>query len=153
MERGRVKRMNDQKLKAGRSQRAVPGSRAQETTVMTREFLKGRMKGDSNSEDEKMRAENGRIKGDLKERTKQFALNIIALYSQLPKRREAQVLGDQLLRSGTSVGAHFWEAQRAKSNPDFISKIEGGMQELEETAYWLELLEGARCAGEINWSL
>jgi four helix bundle protein len=51
---------------------------------------------------------------------------------------------DQLLRSGTSVGAHFREAQRAKSNPDFISKIEGGMQELEETAYWLELLEGAR---------
>jgi hypothetical protein len=45
------------------------------------------MKEDSNSEDEKMRAENGRIKGDLKERTKQFALNIIALYSQLPKRR------------------------------------------------------------------
>jgi four helix bundle protein len=56
-------------------------------------------------------------------------------------------LGDQLLRSGTSVGAHFREAQRAKSNPDFISKIEGGMQELEETAYWLELLEGARLCG------
>ena len=91
-----------------------------------------------------MRAENGRIKGDLKERTKEFALNIIGLYSQLPKRREAQVLGDQLLRSGTSVGAHFREAQRAKSNPDFINKIEGGMQELEETAYWLELLEGSR---------
>jgi four helix bundle protein len=81
-----------------------------------------------------MKSENGRIKGDLKERTKEFALNIIGLYSQLPKRREAQVLGDQLLRSGTSVGAHFREAQRAKSNPDFISKIEGGMQELEETA-------------------
>jgi four helix bundle protein len=59
----------------------------------------------------------------------------------LPKRREAQVMGDQVLRSGTSVGAHFREAQRAKSNADFISKIEGGMQELEETVYWLELLE------------
>ena len=91
-----------------------------------------------------MRGENGRIKGNLNERTKQFALNIVALYSQLPKKREAQVLGDQLLRSGTSVGAHFREAQRAKSSPDFISKIEGGMQELEETAYWLELLDGAR---------
>jgi four helix bundle protein len=45
------------------------------------------------------------------------------------------------------VGAHFREAQRAKSNPDFISKLEGGMQELEETAYWLELLEGARFCG------
>ena len=51
----------------------------------------GRMKGDSNVKDENMRAENGRIKGDLKERTKEFALNIIGLYSQLPKRREAQV--------------------------------------------------------------
>jgi hypothetical protein len=70
------------------------------------------MKSESGSKDEKLSAENGRIKGDLKERTKEFALNIIALYSQLPKRREAQVVGDQLLRSGTSVGAHFREAQR-----------------------------------------
>jgi four helix bundle protein len=45
-----------------------------------------------------------------------------------------------VLRSGTSVGAHYREAQRAKSNPDFISKLEGGLQELEETGYWLELL-------------
>ena len=74
-----------------------------------------------------MKTENGRTKGDLKERTKAFALNIIGLYSRLPKRREAQVLGDQVLRSGTSVGAHFREAQRAKSNLDFISKVEGGM--------------------------
>jgi four helix bundle protein len=88
---------------------------------------------------------DGRMKGDLNDRTKDFALSIISLYSQLPKgRREAQVLGDQLLRSGTSVGAHFREAQRAKSKPDFINKMEGGMQELEETIYWLELLEGAR---------
>ena len=94
-----------------------------------------------------MKAENGRTKGDLKYRTKEFALNIIELYSYLSRRRAAQVIGDQLLRSGTSVGAHFREAQRAKSSPDFISKIEGGMQELEETAYWLELLEGARFCG------
>jgi four helix bundle protein len=94
-----------------------------------------------------MKSENGRIKGDLKYRTKKFALNIIELYSSLPRRRAALVIGDQLLRSGTSVGAHFREAQRAKSNPDFISKLEGGMQELEETAYWLELLEGARFCG------
>ena len=91
-----------------------------------------------------MRPHNSRIKGDLSERTKQFALNIIDLYSLLPRRRVAQVLGDQMLRSGTSVGAHVREAQGAKSNPDFISKIEGSMQELEETTYWLELLEGAK---------
>ena len=87
-----------------------------------------------------MNIENGRIKGDLKERTKRFALNTIGLYSILPKRREAQVIGDQMLRSGTSVGAHFREAQRAKSIADFISKMEGALQELDETAYWLEVL-------------
>jgi hypothetical protein len=53
---------------------------------------------------EDVESENGRIKGDLNERTKEFALNVISLYSQLPKGiREAQVIGDQLLRSGTSV--------------------------------------------------
>ena len=50
------------------------------------------------------------------------------------------ILGTQILKSGTSVGAHYREAQRAKSNADFISKIEGALQELDETAYWLELL-------------
>jgi four helix bundle protein len=77
---------------------------------------------------------------DLRTRTKDFALTIIRLYATLPKRTEAQILGRQILRSGTSVGAHYREAQRAKSNADFISKIEGGLQELEETHYWLELL-------------
>jgi four helix bundle protein len=73
-------------------------------------------------------------------RTKDFALAIIRLYATLPKKTEAQILGRQILRSGTSVGAHYREAQRAKSNADFISKIEGGLQEIEETCYWLELL-------------
>lgn len=77
---------------------------------------------------------------DLKERTKQFALRVIRLYSSLPKTTEAQVLGKQILRSATSVGAHYREAQRAKSDADFINKMEGGLQELEETGYWLELL-------------
>ncbi len=77
---------------------------------------------------------------DLKTRTKNFALAVIRMYVALPKRTEAQVLGSQVLRSGTSVGAHYREAQRAESDADFISKIEGGLQELEETDYWLELL-------------
>ena len=78
---------------------------------------------------------------DLRKRTREFALRIIKLYAALPKAVEAQVLGKQVLRSGTSVGAHYREACRAKSNADFISKIEGGLQELDETLYWLELLE------------
>ncbi len=78
--------------------------------------------------------------GDLNHRTRRFALAIIALYGSLPKSTVPYVLGRQLLRSGTSVGAHYRESQRAKSNADFISKIEGALQELEETGYWLELL-------------
>lgn len=77
---------------------------------------------------------------DLRLRTRAFALRIIRLYSSLPKTTEAQVMGKQLLRSGTSVGAHYVEAIRARSVAEFVSKIEGGLQELEETIYWLQLL-------------
>ena len=72
---------------------------------------------------------------DLKTRTKDFALRVIRCYTALPKSTEAQVIGRQLLRSGTSVGAHYREAQRSRSNAEFISKIEGGLQELEEAMY------------------
>jgi four helix bundle protein len=58
----------------------------------------------------------------------------------LPSRAVGKVLGLQVLKAGTSVGAHYREAQRAKSNADFISKIERALQELDETGYWLELL-------------
>lgn len=77
---------------------------------------------------------------DLRVRTKKLAIRIIRLYCALPKTTEAQVVGRQLLRSGTSVGAHYREATRARSTAEFISKIEGGLQELDETLYWLELL-------------
>ena len=87
-------------------------------------------------------------KKDLRVRTRDFALRIIRLYSSLPKTTEAQVLGRQLLRSGTSVGAYYREATRARSTAEFVSKIEGGLQELEETAYWLELLGSAEIIQE-----
>ncbi|MBV9468040.1 MAG: four helix bundle protein [Abitibacteriaceae bacterium] len=77
---------------------------------------------------------------DLKTRTRKFSLSIIRFYSDLPKTTEAQVMGKQALRSATSVGAHYREGQRAKSNADFIHKMESALQELEETSYWLELL-------------
>ena len=77
---------------------------------------------------------------DLRERTKQFALRIIRMFTSLPKSQEAQVLRRQVLRSGTSPGAHYREAYRARSSAEFVSKIEGGLQELDETGYWLELL-------------
>jgi len=68
------------------------------------------------------------------------------MYSQLPRTTECQVIGKQLLKSGTSVGAHYREGCRAKSDADFISKIEGALQELEETSYWLELLVNMKVA-------
>ncbi len=82
-------------------------------------------------------------KRDLRARTKALALRVIRLFSSLPRTVEAQVLGKQLLRSGTSAGAHYREAVRARSSAEFVSKIECGLQELEETNYWLELLGDA----------
>ena len=77
---------------------------------------------------------------DLRERTTNFALRIVRMYSGLPKSVVAQTLGKQVLRSGTSAGTQFRESQRAKSDGDFINKLEGCLQEADETAYWLELL-------------
>jgi four helix bundle protein len=77
----------------------------------------------------------------LKERTKAFALQIIRMYSCLPKSDAvAQVLGRQVLRSGTAVGANYREASRGRSKPEFIAKIGDCLREIEETEYWLELL-------------
>jgi len=77
---------------------------------------------------------------DLKDRTKKYALRIIKLHSSLDKSQVAKVLGNQILRSGTSVGAQFREGCRAKSDADLISKLQGCIQELEESIYWMELL-------------
>ncbi|MEW6285499.1 MAG: four helix bundle protein [Chloroflexota bacterium] len=77
---------------------------------------------------------------DLKTRTSDFALRIVRLYSSLPKSTEAQTLGKQVLRSGTSVGAQYREGNRAKSDPDIVNKFESVLQELDETDFWLDLL-------------
>lgn len=77
---------------------------------------------------------------DLRKRTREFALRIIKLYESLPKSGAVHVISHQLLRSGTSVGAQYSESCRAKSKADFISKIEGSLQELERSLYWMELI-------------
>ena len=77
----------------------------------------------------------------MRQRTRRFASLIIRFYCTLPKNRmECQVIGKQLLRSGTSVAANYREASRARSNAEFISKIELCVQEADETTLWLELL-------------
>jgi four helix bundle protein len=83
---------------------------------------------------------------DLKQRTKRFALGIIQLVESFPKNRSADVLGRQLLRSGTSVGANYRAACRARSAADFISKMGIVEEEVDESIYWMELLQECRLA-------
>jgi four helix bundle protein len=83
-----------------------------------------------------------RLSDDLRQRTKRYASAIVRFYVSLPRRRkEVEVLGDQLLRSGTSVAAHAREASRARSDAEFCSKLDGLLQEADESQLWLELLK------------
>ena len=77
---------------------------------------------------------------ELRDRTKRFALRILRLFRSLPRNTEAQVLGKQLLRSGTSVGANYRAAGRSRSKAEFIAKIALVLEEADETVFWLELL-------------
>jgi len=92
------------------------------------------------NESDKNRVERNLSQNYLKERTKRFAFNIIKLVEKLPKGRIADVLGRQLLAAGTSVGANYRAACRAKSSPDFISKMGIVEEEADESIYWMELL-------------
>jgi len=82
-------------------------------------------------------------KKELEERTKQFALQVIRFVSDLPRSKVTDVLGYQLLKAGTSIGANHREANRAESRNDFIHKIAIVEKEAAETHYWLELFEDA----------
>ena len=79
-------------------------------------------------------------KSDLGDRTKLYARRIVRTVSALPKTTVAQVLGKQVLRSGTSVGANYREASRARSRAEFVAKMGDCLKELSESEYWLELL-------------
>ena len=72
---------------------------------------------------------------DLRERTTRFALRVIKMYSSLPRSTVAKVLGKQVLRSGTSVGANYREATRGRSRAEFIAKMGDCLKELDETIY------------------
>lgn len=86
---------------------------------------------------------NGAKPYDLKDRTREFALCVIKLYGALPKRTECQIIGKQILRSGTAVGANYREGLRSRSKSEYAAKLNIGLMEIEETLYWLELLEGS----------
>ena len=80
-------------------------------------------------------------KKDLEERTKKFALEVIKFVAELPRNKITNVLGYQLLKCGTSIGANYREANRAQSRKDFIHKIAVVEKEASETQYWLELCD------------
>jgi four helix bundle protein len=87
---------------------------------------------------------------DLEARTKRFALSVIRFSSSLPRTREGDVLARQLLRSATSIGANYREANRGVSRADFANKIGTVQKEAAETQYWLELLLDSGLAGSGN---
>ena len=95
-----------------------------------------------------------RLSDELRNRTKRFASTIIRLYVALPRsRKEVDVIGHQLLRSGTSVAAHAREASRARSTAEFCSKLDGLLQEADESHLWMELLH-EDCGvtdDQLNW--
>ena len=82
-----------------------------------------------------------RLDENLRLRTKAFASAVIGVYIGMPKsREEVAILGKQLLRSGTSVASHAREASRARSDSEFCSKLDGLLQEADESQLWIELL-------------
>jgi len=85
---------------------------------------------------------------EFQRRTRQLALDVVKLVERLPRNRTADVLGRQLLRAGTSVGANYRAACRAKSRPDMVAKLGIVEEETDEVIYWLLLLVDAGVIGE-----
>jgi four helix bundle protein len=77
---------------------------------------------------------------ELRQRTKRFAIRVVRMFKALPRSVEAQVIGKQILRSGTSVAANYRAACRARSRAEFVAKIGIVAEEADETVFWLELL-------------
>jgi four helix bundle protein len=85
---------------------------------------------------------------ELKDRTKKFALSIINLTEKIPNTTQGRVICNQIIRSGTSVGANYRAAIRSRSKAEFISKLNIVQEEADETLYWLELLMDAKLLDE-----
>jgi len=82
--------------------------------------------------------------GELKERTKAFALRVMQMTDSLPKNAKGRVLANQILRSGTAVASGFRAACRARSRADFVDKVGRTLEEADETELWLELIEDGK---------
>ena len=89
--------------------------------------------------------DNKEFSKQLEDRTKKFAISIIRISASLPDLTECRVIRNQITKSGTSIGANYREANRARSKPDFINKIKICESEASETIFWLEIIE------DLNW--
>jgi four helix bundle protein len=89
-------------------------------------------------------------KDDLRKRTKQFALEVIKFVEGIPQGKTAEILGRQFIRSGTSVGANYRAACRARSSADIVSKMGIVEDEADECIYWLEILVGSSLVSSNN---
>ncbi|MGB4959084.1 MAG: four helix bundle protein [Saprospiraceae bacterium] len=85
---------------------------------------------------------------DLKGRTKRFAIEIIRWVDTFPSKQSAWIVGKQVVRSATSIGANYRTACRAKSNADFINKLKIVEEEADETMYWLEIIKEVNLTGD-----
>ena len=85
---------------------------------------------------------------EMMQRTRDFALRVVRLWQALPQRGDAAVLGKQLLRCGTSVGANYRAACHAKSRADFAAKLKISEEEADECEYWMDLLVAAEIVPE-----
>jgi four helix bundle protein len=85
---------------------------------------------------------------EFRNRTKRFVLRVIKLFQSLPKTDDARVIGKQLLRAGSSVGANFRAATRARSKKEFFSKLSIVVEEADESAFWMEIMMEAGIVSE-----
>jgi len=96
---------------------------------------------DENTDNDELQKKELKRTSDLRERTRQFALRIIKLASMMPRTREADIIAKQVVKAGTSVGANYREASRARSKAEFSAKIGVVEQEADESLYWLEIIQ------------
>ena len=94
---------------------------------------------------------NAEMKNDLKRRTFDFSLRVMRFAESLPNTKSGRTVANQVIRSGSSVGANYRAAKRAKSNKDFISKMGTVEEECDETIYWIDIAVAAGCvdAGKV----
>ena len=118
---------------------------------MNRRPQKASGKSGGDGENSEVGTRNAEMKSDLKRRTFDFSLRVMRFAESLPNTKSGRTVANQVIRSGSSVGANYRAAKRAKSNKDFISKMGTVEEECDETIYWIDIAVAAGCvdAGKV----